>query len=68
MGELYDNFCKFSKSEVLHFCKLEQQRKVPNENEASRPVKYNISRESTMSFDNATKQIHIIDSDGCGPS
>jgi hypothetical protein len=27
--ELYENFEKFSKSEVLHFRKLEQQRKAP---------------------------------------
>jgi hypothetical protein len=25
--ELYEHFTKFSKSEVKHFCKLEQQRK-----------------------------------------
>jgi hypothetical protein len=31
------------------------------------PTKYNKSRESTMSFDNAHKQIHNIDSDRCGP-
>jgi hypothetical protein len=67
LEELYDNFRKFNKSEVLHFCKLEQQRKVPKENEASRSTKYNRGRESTMKFDNATKQIHIINSDGCGP-
>jgi hypothetical protein len=41
LEELYDNFHKFSKSEVLHFHKLEQQRKVLKENEASRPTKYN---------------------------
>jgi hypothetical protein len=67
LEELYDNFRKFNKSEVLHFCKLEQQRKVPKENEASRSTKYNRGRESTMKFDNATKQIHIINSDGYGP-
>jgi hypothetical protein len=52
---------------VLHFRKLDQQRKVPKENEASRSTKYNKSRESTMSFDDVTKQIHSTDSDGCGP-
>jgi hypothetical protein len=26
--ELYDQFTKFSKSEIQHFCKLEQQHKV----------------------------------------
>jgi hypothetical protein len=67
LEELYDNFRKFSKSEVLHFCKLEQQRKVSKENEASRPTMYNRGRESTMNFNNATKQIHIINFDGCGP-
>jgi hypothetical protein len=50
----------------LHFRKFEQQRKVPKENKASRLTKYNRGRESTMSFDNTTKQIHIIDSDGYG--
>jgi hypothetical protein len=29
VAELYE-FAKFSKSEVQHFCKLEQQRKMPN--------------------------------------
>jgi hypothetical protein len=24
LEELYDNFCMFSKSKVIHFCKLEQ--------------------------------------------
>jgi hypothetical protein len=32
--ELYDQFAKFSKSEVQHFRKLEQQRKVPKSAEA----------------------------------
>jgi hypothetical protein len=32
LEELYDNFQKFSRSEVLPFRKLDQQRKVPNEN------------------------------------
>jgi hypothetical protein len=67
LEELYDNFCKFSRSEVLHFCKLDQQKKVPKEKEASRPTKYNKSRESTKSFNNVHKQIYIIDSNGCGP-
>jgi hypothetical protein len=67
LEELYDNFCKFSKSKVLHFHKLERQRKVPKENKASRPTKYSRGRESTMSFDNTTKQVHNIDSDGYNP-
>jgi hypothetical protein len=62
---LYDNFHRFNRSEVLHFHKLDQQRKVHKENEVSRPTKYNKIRESTMSFDNAHKKIHNIDSDGC---
>jgi hypothetical protein len=68
LEELYDNFRKFSKLEVLHFRKFEEQRKVPKENEASRPTKYSRGKANTMSFDNATKQIHSIDSDGCGPT
>jgi hypothetical protein len=67
LEDLYDNFQKFSKSEVLHFRKLEQQRKVSKENEASRPTKYNRGRENIILFDNTTKQFHIIDSDGCRP-
>jgi hypothetical protein len=35
--ELYEDFTKFNKSEVLHFRKLEQQRKAPKHDEASRP-------------------------------
>jgi hypothetical protein len=31
--ELYDQFTKFSDSEVHHFCKLEQQRKLPKSDE-----------------------------------
>jgi hypothetical protein len=67
LEELYDNFHKFGRSEVLHFHNLDQQRKVSKENEASRLTKCNKSREGTMSFKNAHKQIHIIDLDGCGP-
>jgi hypothetical protein len=33
--DLYENFAKFSKLEILHFCKLEQQRKAPKHDEAS---------------------------------
>jgi ribosomal protein L32E len=67
LEELYDNFQKFSRSEVQHFHKLDQQWKVPKENECSRPTKYSKSRGSTMNFDTSHKQIHNIDSDGCGP-
>jgi hypothetical protein len=52
---------------VLHFRELGQQRNTPNENEGSRAAKYNKSRESTLSFDTSHKQVHNIDSDGCGP-
>jgi hypothetical protein len=64
LEELYDNFRKFIKSKVLHFHKLEQQRKIPKENKASRPTKYYRGRESTITFDNTTKEVHIIDSEG----
>jgi hypothetical protein len=67
LEKLYDNFRKFSKSEVLHFHKLGQQRKTVNENQGSRPTKYNKSRENTSNFDTTHKQVHSIDSDGCGP-
>jgi hypothetical protein len=67
LEEPYDSFHKFNKSEVLQFRKLEQERKVPKVNKASRPTKYNRGRENTMSFDNTTKQIHNIDPYGCGP-
>jgi hypothetical protein len=67
LEELYDNFDKFIRSEALYFRKLDQQRNVPKENEASRLTNYNKSRKSIMCFNNVTKQIHSIDSDGCGP-
>jgi hypothetical protein len=34
VAEHYKNFAKFSKSKVLHFRKLEQQRKAPKHDEA----------------------------------
>jgi hypothetical protein len=67
LKKLYDNFQKFSRSELLHFHKLSQQRKTVNENEGSRPAKYSKSRENTSNFDTTNKQVHSIDSDGCGP-
>jgi hypothetical protein len=67
LEELYDDFQKFSRSEVLHFRKLGQQRKTIHENEGSRPTKYSKSRESTSNFDTPHKQVHSIDSNGCGP-
>jgi hypothetical protein len=39
--ELYEDFAKFIMSEVLHFRKLEQQRKPPKHDEGSRPTRYN---------------------------
>jgi hypothetical protein len=36
VAELYENFTKFGKSEVLHFRKLEEQSKAPKHDEASR--------------------------------
>jgi hypothetical protein len=67
LEESYDNFQKFSRSEVLHFRKLDQQSKVPKGSEGSRPTKYNKSRGSIMNFDTSQKQIHSISSDRCGP-
>jgi hypothetical protein len=59
--ELYENFIKFNKLEVQHFLKLEQQRKAPKHDEASRPTHYNNNQH------NYPKHVHNIDSDGCGP-
>jgi hypothetical protein len=58
--ELYEHFAKFSKSEIQHFHKLEQQRKISKPNEAPRPH----HNESQHSY---PKPMHDIDSDGCGP-
>jgi hypothetical protein len=59
--ELYDQFVKFSKSEIQHFHKLEQQRKVAKPNEASR-ARYGDSHR------NYPKSVHNIGSDGGGAS
>jgi hypothetical protein len=40
LEELYEEFWKFSRAEVLHFRKLGQQRKSASKNESSRPFKY----------------------------
>jgi len=61
--ELYENFEKFSKSEVLHFRKLEQQRKAPKETETSRPGKFQHNRSTSTQ----QRAVNSIDSDGCGP-
>jgi hypothetical protein len=58
--ELYEQFTKFSKSKVQHFCKLEQQWKVAKSDETIRPC-YNDNQH------NYPKPIHNIDFDGCGP-
>jgi hypothetical protein len=52
---------------VSHFHELDQQRKVTSENEGSRPFKYTRNKEVVASFDTAHKQVHHIDSNGCGP-
>jgi hypothetical protein len=64
---LYEEFQKFNISEVSHFRKLDQQRKVTSENKGSRSFNYTINKEGEASFDIACKQVHIIDSDGYGP-
>jgi hypothetical protein len=58
--ELYELFTKFSKSEVDHFHKLEQQRKSPKPDDAPRPPRYNNNQCSYP------KPVHSINSDGCG--
>jgi hypothetical protein len=59
--ELYEQFAKFSKSEALHFRKLEKQRKAPKNDEATRPTRYN---DNQCGY---PKLVHNIDSDGYGP-
>jgi hypothetical protein len=61
VSELYELFAKFSKSEVQHFCKLEQQRKTPKQDEAPRPFCYNDNQH------NYPKLVHSINSDCCRP-
>jgi hypothetical protein len=61
VSELYDQFAKFSKSEIQHFCKLEQQRKVAKPDEAPR-VCYGDSHHNYL------KPVHNIGSDGDGAS
>jgi hypothetical protein len=60
MLELYEEFAKFSKSDVSHFRKLEQQGKGPKHDKASVPPHHN----NQCSY---PKQVHNINSDGCGP-
>jgi hypothetical protein len=66
LKELYDTFQKFNRSKVLHFRRLGQARKVVNEHKSLRPTKYIKGRVNTSSFDTTHKQVHSIDSDGCG--
>jgi hypothetical protein len=58
--ELYEQFPKFSKSEIQHFRKLEQQRKISKLDEASRPH----HNKNQCSY---PKSVHSIDSEGYGP-
>jgi hypothetical protein len=61
VAELYEEFTKFSKSEMLHFCELEQQRKTTKHDEAPRPPCCSDNQ------CNYPKQENSIDSDGCEP-
>jgi hypothetical protein len=58
--ELYEQFAKFSKSEIQHFRKLEKQRKVSKPDEVPRPHHNESQR-------NYPKLVHNVDSDRCGP-
>jgi hypothetical protein len=60
VSELYEQFTKFSKSEVQRFLKLKQQRKTLEPDEVSRS-RYNNSQRSYP------KAVHTIDSDGYVP-
>jgi hypothetical protein len=57
---------KINKLEVLHFPKLEQQRKALKESNASRPARYSRGKPSTNNYDVTMKHMKTIDSDGCG--
>jgi hypothetical protein len=61
VSELYDQFTKFSKSEIQHICKLEQLQKVVKPDEASRAC-YGDNHH------NYPKPVHNIGSDGDGAS
>jgi hypothetical protein len=61
VSKLYDQFAKFSKSEIQHFSKLEQQRKVAKPNEASR-ARYGDNHHSYP------KPVHNIGPDNGGAS
>jgi hypothetical protein len=59
--ELYDQFAKFSKSEIQHSRKLEQLRKLANLDEALRA-------HNTDNQHNYPKPVHSIGSEGVRPS
>jgi hypothetical protein len=64
LEELYDEFRKYSRAEVLHFCKLGQQRKTTSENESSRPFKYNKTKKvHKVSMQHISKFIASIQTD-----
>jgi hypothetical protein len=58
--DLYEQFAKFSKSEIQHFHKLEEQRKVSKLDKAARPC-YNDNQRSYP------KPVNRINSNGCRP-
>jgi hypothetical protein len=58
--ELYEQFTQLSKSEIQHFHKIEQQRKISRLDEGSRP-RYN------ENLHNHLRHVHNMDADGCGP-
>jgi 3-methyladenine DNA glycosylase/8-oxoguanine DNA glycosylase len=60
LEEMYVEFQKFSRAEVLHFRKLGQQRKATIENESSRPLKYSKDKEDIPNFDAPHKQVHRL--------
>jgi hypothetical protein len=61
VSELYDQLANFSKSEIQHFHKLEQQRKIAKPDEASR-ARYSDNHH------NYPKLVHNISSDSAGAS
>jgi hypothetical protein len=67
LEELYEELYQFSRAEILHFHRPVQQRKSTNGSESYRPFKYTRNKEGTSSFDIPHRQVHNIDSDGCGP-
>jgi hypothetical protein len=58
--DLYNQFAKFSKSEIQHFRKLEQKRKISKPDKAPKP-RYNKNQH------NYPRPVHNINSDGAGP-